>query len=312
MAQRAPAIGGPEQAEQRSPAEIELAIDRTRVEIAVTLDAIERRLNARYLVEKGLDMLKDTFSGGETLNQGLAVIRANPVPLALIGIGAAWLIAGNTGVGDRLAHNESIAAARRRVGGLASDIGDRAGTLASQVAGTVGGAVGITGSASDASSGDRPLGHTGNSVVDQVGDGSEADGWVHQVSDMAQGALRSVRDSGGAMINRASGVAGGATQMVDQLNDACRRHPLLLGAIGVMAGAVVASLLPATQVEEEWIGDTRDELWHKAEELGQTAVTRVREAAAHAATRAVDAAAAAATETVKEEITRELIEPTRG
>jgi hypothetical protein len=304
MAQRTPAIGAAEPAaRQRSPAEIELTIDRTRVEIALTLDAIERKLNARYLVEKGLDMFKDTFSGGEALNRGLAVLRANPVPLAMIGIGAVWLLASNTSVADRLAQDQRIAAARRRVGSLASDIGDRAGALASDVAGRVG-------IASPASSEDRPLGHTGNPMVDQPGQ-PKSNGWVHQVSDLAQGALRSVRDSGGDMINRASHLADGGARLADRLSEACRRNPFLLGAAGIMAGALVASLLPPTRVEEEWLGSTRDELWQKAEELGQTAVSRVREAAAHVATRTVDAAAAAATETVKEEIAREDTEPTR-
>ena len=51
--------------DNRSPAELEREIDHTRVELARTLDALERRLNARHFVEKGFDMLKETFGNND-------------------------------------------------------------------------------------------------------------------------------------------------------------------------------------------------------------------------------------------------------
>jgi len=33
-------------------------------------------------------------------------LQANWVPLSLIGVGIAWLVAGNTGVAERVAHDE--------------------------------------------------------------------------------------------------------------------------------------------------------------------------------------------------------------
>ncbi len=270
-----------------SPAEIERQIERSRADLTLTLDAIERKLMARHLLGKGFEMVRDTFGTNEAINRGLDVIRANPVPVALIGIGAAWLIASNSNVVDRLAHDERIAAAGRRVADLASDIGNRAGELASDVAGRVG--IG-----SSASSG-QALGHTGNRMVDESND-ARPEGWVHQVTDIAQDALRSVRDSGGALINRAGNYAGtGAGRVSDQLSDAFERHPLIVGGIGIMAGALIAALLPVTRAENEWLGDTRDALWNKTQEAGEHALSQVREAA----TRAVDAVTSTAAETVK-------------
>lgn len=277
--------------ERRSPAEIERDIDRTRVDLALTLDALERKLRARHLVEKGFDMLRDTLGTNDALNRSLDVIRANPVPVAMIGIGAAWLVASNTGVVDRLAQDERVATARRRVGEMAGDLGNRAGELASNVAGRVG----IGGSGA---SGERPLGQTGNPMVDQAGR-TGSDGWVHQVADMAQGAFRSARESSEAVLNRAGLYAGdNAGRVADQIGDTFQRHPLLFGGIGIMVGALLAALLPVTRVEDELFGDTRDALWHKAQEAGEQALSQVREAA----TRAVDAASDAATETVKSEL----------
>jgi hypothetical protein len=279
--------------DDRSPAEIERDIDHTRVEIALTLDALERKLRARHLVEKGFDMLKETLGNNDTMNRGLELIRANPVPVALMGIGAAWLIASNTNVVDRLAHDERVEAARRRMADMASNVGTRAGELASDVASRVGVGIGGSGSSSE-----QALGRTGNTMVDEAGR-AESDGWVHQVADMAQDALRSARDSGEAMLSRAGLYANdGASRVADQLSDTFQRHPLVIGGIGVMAGALIAALLPATRVEDEWFGDTRDALWYKAQEAGEQAFSQVREAA----TRAVDAASDAATETVKSEL----------
>jgi len=271
-------------------AEIEREIDHTRRELALTLQALERKLAARYLVEKGFDMFKDTLGDDYGLNRGLEIVRANPVPIALIGIGAAWLLASNSGVVDRIAQDQRIEAARRRVSGLASDVGNRAGELASTVAERVG----IIGNGAD-----RPLGYTGNPMVDEGGAPTTSAGWVHQVSDMAQDAIRSVRDSGGAMLDRTQDQA---SRIADQATDAFERHPLLIGAIGVMAGAMIAALLPATRIEDKWFGGARDELWQRAEEVGQEAVSRVRDVAVSAA----DAAADAAADTVKSEADKSL------
>jgi hypothetical protein len=271
-------------------AQIEREIDHTRRELALTLAALERKLAARYLVEKGFDMFKDTLGDDYGLKRGLDIVRDNPVPIALIGIGAAWLLASNSGVVDRIAQDQRITAARRRVTGLASDVGNRAGELASTVAERVV----IAGNGAD-----RPLGYTGNPMVDEADTRTTSTGWVHQMSDMAQDAIRSARDSGGAVLDRTQDQA---SRIADQVTDAFERHPLLIGAIGVMAGAMIAALLPATRVEDEWFGGARDELWQRAEAVGQEAVSRVRDTAV----RAADAAADAAADTVKSEADKSL------
>jgi hypothetical protein len=268
-----------------SSAEAEEQIRRTRAGLAQTLDALDRKLTARHLVEKGLDMFRDSVNTTETMRRGIDIIRDNPVPVALIGLGTAWLLASSTGVAERVAHDERVEAARRRVSDLASDIGNRAGELASDVKSRVG----LSGDK------DRPLGHTGHPMLDEGGSNRD-NGWMHQVTETAQDALRS---AGGAVNRAGSYAGGGASRVADQLGDAFERHPLVVGTIGVMAGALVAALLPLTRFENEMLGTTRDELLHKAEEAGEQAIQRVRDAASDAAVRAVDAAADAAVETVR-------------
>jgi ElaB/YqjD/DUF883 family membrane-anchored ribosome-binding protein len=272
----------------------EREIARTRGELSLTLAALERKLAARYLIDEGLNMIKDTLGEDYGLHRGLEIVRTNPVPIALIGIGAAWLLASNTNAVDRIARDERIQMARRRVTDLASDIGNRAGEMATSAAQRIG----ITGNGAG-NGADRPLGHTGNPMIDQPGAGMSSDGWVHEVSDRAQGMLQSARDSSGAMLDRASESAG---RIADQVTDTFERHPLLIGAIGLMTGALIAALLPPSRTEDEWFGPSRDQLWNKAEEAGQETVTRVRDVAM----RAADAAADAAAETIKTETDKPL------
>jgi ElaB/YqjD/DUF883 family membrane-anchored ribosome-binding protein len=269
---------------------VEREIARTRGELTLTLAALERKLAARYLIDEGLNMFKDTLGEDYGLHRGLEIVRNNPVPIALIGIGAAWLLATNTNAVDRIARDERIQTARRRVTDLASDIGNRAGEMATSAAQRIG----IAGNGAD-----RPLGHTGNPMIDQPGAGTSSDGWVHEVSDRAQGVLQSARDSSSAMLDRASESAG---RVADQVGDMVQRHPLLVGALGMLAGGLIAAMLPASRVEDEWFGPARDQLWNRAEEAGQETVERVRDVAL----RAADAAADAAAETIQKETDRPL------
>src|SRR3954453_18885651 len=145
----------------------------------------------------------------ESLQRGLDVVRANPIPVALIGLGVAWLISNNTGMTDRVAGTASNMS--RRVTDTASDMSRRAGELATGAAQKVG----LT------SSGDRALGHTGNPMVDR--DGENSSGWVHRVSDQASGALRSARDTSGALVNRV-----GSYACADGVSDMFERNPLII------------------------------------------------------------------------------------
>jgi hypothetical protein len=276
--------------------DVERDIARTRGELTQTLAALEQKLNARHLADEGLNMLKETLGDDYGLNRGLEIVRTNPIPVAMIGVGVAWLIINKTDAIDRLARDERVRAARRRVADLAGDLGDRAGEMATSAAHRLG--ISGDGAGNGAGNGiDRPLGYTGNTMIDQPAMGSA--GWVHQVSDRAQGMVRLARDSGGAMLDRASESAG---HVADQVGDMVKRHPLLVGALGALAGGLIAAMLPASRAEDEWFGPARDQLWNRAEEAGQETVERVRDVAL----RAADAAADAAAETIQKETDRPL------
>ena len=198
-------------------------------------------------------MFADSPKGG-----GLGeVIQANKVPLTLIGIGVAWLVASNTGLADRFANDERVQAARRRIGEFAGDIG-------------------IGGGSSDGAGG-QILGPDGERLARS--DSSRGDGWVHQAAGAARGAISTVRDAGSAVLDRAGAATDLASRASTQVTEKLSTDPWLIGVAGLVAGALLAAILPPTRIEQDYIGEARDGLWNKANELGHEAAERVRELA---------------------------------
>jgi hypothetical protein len=215
---------------RKSAAEIEDEIRRTRAELALTLDALAYRLAPHQLLGRGIDMITDSISKNGVVGINVPeVIRANRLPLALIGAGAAWLLVRNLAAPDETAP-AAAASSEPRAG--------------------------------------------------------RSEAWVHQATGAARGALRSVRDTGGEMLERVGHYADYAGQAKEQaryvggsLRSVFERNPLLIGLVGAISGAALALLLPATKREQEWLGKTREELWNKAEKIGHQAAERVRDLA---------------------------------
>jgi hypothetical protein len=193
---------------------------------------------------------------GSRKGNGLGeMIQSNSVPLTLIGIGVAWLVASNTGLADRVVNDERVQAARRRIGEFAGDIG--------------------IGSSSEGSGG-RVLGPDGEPTRT---DSSGGDGWVHQAAGAARGAISTVRDAGSAVLDRAGAAGDLASRASGQVTEKLSTDPWLIGVAGLVAGAIFAAILPPTRIEQDYIGEARDGLWNKANELGHEAAEAVRELA---------------------------------
>lgn len=117
----------------RRPQEIQAEIERTRREMDGTLYAIEHRLTPGQLYDQGMHYLRN--NGGTELLANLGEqAKRNPMPVALVGIGLAWLMAttrrsatppdlesSGPGIGERAAQ------AKARVGETAEAVRERAG-----------------------------------------------------------------------------------------------------------------------------------------------------------------------------------------
>lgn len=278
----------------KSPQQIENDIVETRAQLGELLDELERKLAPRQLLEKGVDMLKDTMSGdggrlGETL-------RSHPVPLALIGVGVGWMLVAGTAGRTRLGEYGNDL--RDRVSGALQDAGARAGEFAGQIKDKFVG----TAQAYAPSSPPYPTESSGYAYARQKS--GEAMDQAQQAAQSAgsavQDKMRQARGAGKAAWRRAGDYAQSAGDQLsgarDRFSELVEDHPLAVGALGFLAGAVVAMMLPRTETEERYIGPASQQLRDQAASLGSEAVDRAQ----HVAERTVDAAVGAVKEAVDE------------
>ena len=218
--------------------ELEVEIARTRARLAGTVDALAAELAPPRLAEKGVDMLNGLFGRSDLIGLG-GGFRADTVALALIGLGAAWLIAENTGLLEGLMPEPAKAppAPTEPVAAL-----------------------------------------PGARIDDDAARGGEG-GWFHQAASATQGALRQVYDRSSEVVGQAgefiADPAGSGGRIVERME----RSPLLLGLAGIAAGAIIAMLLPTSRREREIAARARDDLWERAEELSHRAADSMRDIA---------------------------------
>lgn len=79
------------------PARIERQIEETRTHLTDTLTALEQKLSARQITTDVFGAVRDTVMGaGEGQQAMLDLVRRNPIPATLIGVGLAWMVFGTT------------------------------------------------------------------------------------------------------------------------------------------------------------------------------------------------------------------------
>jgi hypothetical protein len=144
----------------RNPDAILAEIQRTRGEMDSTLTALEQRLTPGQLVDQGIDYLRK--SGANEFVQNLGVqAKNNPMPIALVGIGLAWLMAS----GKQPPSSNTGTSGNIDAGSVRSSLGNRAGELRDQAAGMTQSAKDKISQATDRV---RALGDTARSQVERA------------------------------------------------------------------------------------------------------------------------------------------------
>ena len=258
---------------EKNPEEMERDVERARAEVSAKIDQIQSRLSPGEIMDQAIGYLRTSLPAefGQNLSDA---VRTNPVPVALIGVGIAWLaISGRNGASPARYSDE----ADRYRGRSTDDLGENWEFT--------------RGSANDDTD--------GRSLGDRAGDGA---------SDMAEQAARGIRDtirsardsvrSARDTMHRASdrtrdtydrarsSMANARASAADMIED----QPLLLGALGLAVGAGLGASLPRTRVEDELMGDTRDDLMHGAAERAREYADRAADTARDYAGRAADTA----------------------
>ena len=214
---------------------------------------------------------------GDMMSAFTDAVRDNPIPAALIGMGALWLFAGGG--------NTSLFGGRGRAS-LVGNVAHGAGSLAHGAGDLAQGAA-------------HSVGRMGSSLASGVS--SAVGGFAETVSDTAShmgeyvsGALHGVdaqseyRNPNFSRRGGSGGLRSSMGGMTSGLADMFERHPVALGVAGLALGAAVAASLPLTSTERETLGKARDavgdrlgEAASQAKDMASAAAGEVSRGTAH-------------------------------
>jgi uncharacterized protein DUF3618 len=259
----------PQEADARAR-EIREEIAQTRDDMSETIEAIQDRLKPSTVVANATERVKSATTekvrqmantAGEAAdrvmhNSFADTVRENPWPVAMIGIGAAWLWmksrsdSGQYSTG-RHAYGDDYTA--RDEYGIENDWRRRTAPARMPYRTSEYG---------------EGLGYDDQSAEQ----GSSVGEYVDSVRGTARRTSRRAQNG---------------------FNRVLRENPLALGAAATIVGAAIGMTLPETDVENEWMGDARDTVVERAKEVAGDAAERVGAAADQVkdvASRAADAA----------------------
>jgi hypothetical protein len=231
-----------------------------------------------------------TFQQSDTLARGgewlMDAARRRPEALLLMAAGCALLMrpGGTRGV-DSVARRMSMSGQQRhqpgrgaggsrsRMGEDVSRVGENLGAAAQSAAdyaGDMAGRVGDTSKAYAASAADTVSGYAeaGQRAVSDYAEAGRravseyAEAGQRVVSDYAESARRTTSEFSEHMMEQAQSTYRSAAEVI-------REQPMLVAALGLAAGAAVAAMFPATEIEKRTFGAASDALSDAAAETGQ-------------------------------------------
>ena len=291
-------------------ARIRADIETTRAAMSDTLSQIQERLNPARLKEQARETVREATIGrvkqmarnaGDRANEAgrgiVDVMRDNPIPLAMIGLGAGWLLMNSRRRGRVDYHHDVLLTERTPVGyesGYTYDNHAYGRTYGAQAA-----SYAARASQSDEGVVDRAR-ETVSGAVHNVGDrASEVSHRVSErVSDVGSAVREQASEVGGSVRSAAGSVASRvgdiATGLGARVSDAAssvaaRSHsaatranyqyqetPWIGAAVALGLGVAAGLAIPGTEREDQLVGDRRDELVNRVRELGREKIDAVR------------------------------------
>ena len=304
--------------------------ERTRAHIADTLDELRACMTPGHLLDQVADRLGRDDAAAFARNLKQQTVN-NPLPIALIGAGLAWLM-----LGPRVGDGSLAGASGQRLRNAASGVAENARNAADQArrassekggewserASSMGNDLGeglsatterarragADAAASMADAAQQSAAETADAVRDTAGSVMDS---TRDAASRAADSLRSAADSTSDTMQRgydavadrarrATDAISGSTRAAGQRTwqsgsaflDFCREQPLIVAGVGLALGAAIGALLPASDTEDRLMGETSD----RVKEGAQDFATEHYETAKKVGERAVDAARDAATE----------------
>ncbi len=274
---------------------IEEGLDATREKLSTHIAELQDRLSPGQVLDEAMTYFRGK-QGAEFGRSLMENVRANPLPVAVSGIGLAWLMASSPRGGTTAPANaprgtsrvqvyhgspdfglDSHAAMTARIRGAEQGIMHEAGepghVHAARLDVARGEAIGVVREANDTQASysqrirdtldaaQQAAGRGAHDLRDQVGGmasfvGTSMQGAAHSVGDAAQRSRNGVAQGGHAAGSIAATLAG---------------SPVLLGALGLAAGALLGALLPQSDQEEDALGGLAAQARQTARGLAQRA-----------------------------------------
>ncbi|MGR3512107.1 MAG: DUF3618 domain-containing protein [Paracoccaceae bacterium] len=286
--------------DDRSPAEIEREIEEEREELTANIDALQDKFSIDTLVRQIGDQFRE--HGGDMGRSIANQVKANPIPLALTGIGLAWLMVGNSGntpsrgsgAEDRfrqrqLTEGRPYVPPVRRVSTATSAGGPAWARDDDDYAAMTHGDMTPAGSGEDnVSIGDHAA-SVGSSARDRISSAaSKASEHMSAARSSASEQMKTARErlSQGtenlseAGRDRVIAAREKAVEMRRKAAETSQRHmgtardfyddqPLVVGALALAIGAAMGGALPRTKTEDDLMGRQSDDLIAEAERVFQ-------------------------------------------
>lgn len=283
---------------RKDPSTLEKEAAQVRNRLGHNIEELGDRLSPGDLVDQALGFAGE--HGGEFGRNLGRQMKNNPLPLLLTGIGMTWLLASSNRPPQPRYESDydydpdyaydtdpsypysARTGQRHRVGTTAytdgADDGDSLGDKADQAKQTakskLGDAKSKIGDARDKLSSSAQsakakikgkAGAAGSTMSDQADAAGSAMGDArHAVQAKGRDAYYATRSGArGAYAATRSG----AETVSDTFTRMLEEQPLAVGALGVALGAALGGLLPRTRQEDEFMGDTRDQLVEKGKSM---------------------------------------------
>lgn len=226
----------------RSSEEVEADVEASRNELDRDVAALKEKMTPGQLLDEAREMMG--AGGRQVASKFVDQAKQNPMPLAVMGLGLAWLMASN--------RSGSAPSEPRSFSGYEMGAGSSGGETAE---GLKAKAAQVTAKTAD----------TVATARDKLADGA---------SSVKEGARQAVQNLG-SVADKAGAVGQKAQQ---GFMDAFEREPLLFGAVGLIVGVAIGSALPPTEAEDRMVGPVRDRLVDKGKDLAQTGLEQASSA----------------------------------
>jgi ElaB/YqjD/DUF883 family membrane-anchored ribosome-binding protein len=289
--------------------QLERETEEERARISETLDELRARMTPGHVVDRLVDYATDS-SGGMFFRNLRQQAVENPVPVALVGAGLAWLaIAGRRrdstnrtsadslvsrtndkisgageGMADRARHAADIGLDTAskwtdQARSAAADLGQRGKTTASKLQDTAREtADSVTNTASSTYAAASELAGAATSRA-QGAARSAIDSVAETASTTYGAAADQARRAGDKLQNSASDMRGKVAASGRSIMDFVYEQPLVVVGLGLAIGAAIGAASPSTEAEDELMGETSDAVKKETSELAKEQLQKGQEVA---------------------------------